>query len=168
MTRLQLLAAAVLLCGAAFVAGVFFGDHYRGTVARADKSDADASAAKTTLRRAEVVADAQATHATQTQENSDVFTQGQPARDAVARADFDRVERLRLGAEQRAATYAAMSKANAAACSGAADRLAALDAHIVRGVGVVAGLRAALDRRDAEVALLHGQLVADRVLAATP
>ena len=50
------------------------------------------------------------------------------------------------------------------ASSGIADRLEALDAHIVRGAGVVAGLGADLERRDAEVALLRGQIDADRAL----
>lgn len=105
-------------------------------------------------------------HAQRTQENSDAFTQGQPARAAVARADLDRAERLRRDAERRAATYRAAAESNAAACSGLADRLEALDAHIVRGVGVVAGLRGDLARRDAEVVLLRGQIDADRALLA--
>ena len=103
-------------------------------------------------------------HTQQTQENLDVFTSSQPARDARAGADRDRLERLRADAERRAATYRAMSQASAAACAGAADRLAALDQHVVAGVAVVAELRAGLDRRDAEVTLLKGQLDADRAL----
>lgn len=133
------------------------------TTAKADTARADAA-----LKRAGLVNSAERAHAQQTQENSDAFTKGQPARDAVARADLDRVERLLLGAEQRAATYAAMSQANAEACRGAADRLAALDGQLVAGVGVVAALRRDLGRRDAEVVLLSGQLAADRELAATP
>lgn len=109
-------------------------------------------------------AKAESTHARTTQENSDAFTISQPVRDAIARADLARVERLRLGAERRAATYRAQAQANAAACSGLADRLEALDRHIVRGAGVVAGLGSALDRRDAEVVLLRGQIDADRAL----
>lgn len=103
-------------------------------------------------------------HGAQTQENSDEFTTSQPVRDAIARADIAAAERMRLGAERRAATYHAQAQADAAACRDLADRHAAFDAHIVRGAGVVAGLRADLGRRDAEVKLLRGQIDVDRAL----
>ncbi|WP_257221281.1 hypothetical protein [Delftia sp. 60] len=61
------------------------------------------------------LATAESTHATKTQEASDAFTQVRPARDAVVRADLDRVERLRLAAERSAATARAQAQANAAA-----------------------------------------------------
>ena len=106
----------------------------------------------------------ESTHAATTIGASDAFTTSQPVRDAIARTDLARVDRLRIGADQRAATYRAHAQASAAACGGLADRHAALDAHIVRGVGVVSGLRGDLDRRDAEVALLRGVIDADRAL----
>lgn len=106
----------------------------------------------------------EAAHAQATQENSDVFTTSQPVRDAIARADLAVADRLRVSAERRAATYRAMSQANAAACGSAADRLAALDSQLVDGVGVVAALRSDLVRRDSEVKLLMGQIDADRAL----
>lgn len=116
------------------------------------------------LKAEQQTAASESTHAQKTQENSDAFTTSQPVRDAIARADLARVERLRLGAERRAATYRAQAQANAAACSGLADRLEALDRHIVRGAGVVAGLGSALERRDAEVVLQRGQIDVDRAL----
>lgn len=103
-------------------------------------------------------------HAQQTQENSDAFTTSQPVRDALARVDRAVAERLHLGAERRAATYRAMAETNATACRDLADRHAALDAHVVRGVEVVAGLRGDLVRRDAEVVLLRRQIDTDRAL----
>lgn len=103
-------------------------------------------------------------HATATQQNADAFTTAQPARDAAARDDLAIAQRLRVDAERRASTYRAMSEACAAARGDLADRLIALDAHIVRGAEVVAGLTAALEQRDAEVALLAGQISADRVV----
>jgi hypothetical protein len=109
-------------------------------------------------------AKAESTHARTTQENSDAFTISQPVRDAIARADLARVDRLRLGAERRAATNRAIAQSCAAASGDIADRLEALDRHIVRGAGVVAGLGSALERRDAEVVLLRGQIDADRAL----
>ncbi len=106
------------------------------------------------------------THAADTTKNVDQFTQGQPERDASLRADLDRSERLRLDADRRAATYKAMSASCAAASSGVADRLEALDRQLVAGVGVVGRLRGDLERRDSEVKLLRGQIDADRLLLA--
>lgn len=106
------------------------------------------------------------THAQKTQENSDGFTTSQPVRDALHRADLARHERMRSGAERRAAGYRTMAEACTAASSGIADRLAALDAQLVEGVAVVGALRSDLVRRDAEVVLLRGQIDADRALMA--
>lgn len=104
------------------------------------------------------------THAAETQENADEFVATQATRDAIARVELARAERLRTDAERRAATYRAMAESGAAACRDLADRHAALDRHIVDGTRVVADLGAALDRRDAEVALLRRQIDVDRAL----
>lgn len=106
----------------------------------------------------------ESTHAEQTIAASDQFTQGEPGRIADLERDIDRVERLRSDAERRASTYRAQAQANAAACSNLADRLEAFDRQLVAGIEVVAGLRGDLARRDAEVVLLHDQLMADRGL----
>lgn len=103
-------------------------------------------------------------HAKSTQENSDEFTTSQPVRDAIARVDVARAERLRTDAERRAATYRAQAQADAAARGDLADRLEAFDRQLVEGVAVVGELRADLVRRDAEVVLLRGQIDADRAL----
>jgi hypothetical protein len=127
---------------------------------------ATAKAARTVaaLKHEQQTAADEFTHARTTQENSDAFTISQPVRDAIARADLARVDRLRVGAERRAATYRAQAQANAAACSGLADRLGALDKHIVEGVGVVGKLREVVGRRDSEVKLLRATIDADRAL----
>jgi hypothetical protein len=132
-------------------------------------STAQAAAQRTSaaLAQAQRNAASKSTHATATQENSDAFTTSQPVRDAIARADRATADRLRVGAERRAATYRAQAQSNAAACSDLADRYAALDAHVVRGAGVVAGLGADLGRRDAEVALLRRQVDIERNLTST-
>lgn len=124
-----------------------------------------------TLKRSETAradetktAGKEATHATATQENSDAFTTSQPVRAAIARADLARVDRLRTDAERRAATYRAQAQADDAARRGLADRLEAFDRHIVEGAAVVADHRAALTRRDAEVVLLHKQMLTERAL----
>lgn len=103
-------------------------------------------------------------HAKGTQENSDEFTISQPVRDAIARAELAAAERMRLGAERRAATYRAQAQACSTAAGGIADRLEAFDRHIVEGATVVAEHRAALTRRDAEVVLLRKQIDTDRAL----
>lgn len=109
---------------------------------------------------------AESTHAQQTQKASDAYTTSQPVRDAIARADIARADRLRTDADRRAATYSAMSQSCAAASSGIADRLAALDAQLVEGVAVVADLRGDLAGRDAEVVLQRAVIDADRALTA--
>lgn len=130
-----------------------------------------ASTATASLKRSEAArtdetrtAGKEGAHAAATQENSDAFTTSQPVRDAIARADLAVAERLRLGAERRAATYRAQAEANAAACRDLADRLVAFDGHIVEGAAVVAEHRADLARRDAEVVLLRRQIDIERAL----
>ena len=110
----------------------------------------------------------ESTHAANTSKNSDEFTTSKPVRDAIARADLAIAGRLRTDAERRAATYRQIAASCSAASGGVADRLEALDAHIVRGAGVVAGLGADLERRDSEVKLLRGQIDADRELMVAP
>ena len=106
------------------------------------------------------------THTVASQENANAFTISDPVRASIARADRARVERLRLGAERRAATNRAIAQACAASAGDIANRLDALDDQLTKGIGVVADLRKDLGRRDAEVVLLHGQIVADRALIA--
>ena len=108
----------------------------------------------------------ESTHAANTSKNSDEFTTSQPVRDAIARADLALADRLRTDAERRSATYRAQATACTTASSGIADRLEALDRHIVEGATVVAEHRQALVRRDSEVKLLRGQIDADRLLLA--
>ena len=134
-------------------------DKLKVTVAQDDKARTDAA-----LKHEIKTSADESTHAAATQENSDAFTTSQPVRDAIARADLALADRLRTDAERRSATYRAQAQSCTTASSGVADRLEALDAHIVRGAGVVAGLGADLERRDAEVALLRGQIDADRAL----
>ena len=124
-----------------------------------------------TLKRSEAVrvdetktAGKESAHATATQENSDEFTTSQPVRDAIARADLARANRLRLNAEGRAAQYRAQAESGAAACRNLADRLEAFDRQLVEGVAVVGDLRKDLIRRDAEVVLLHRQMLIERAL----
>ena len=137
--------------------------HEKLKTSTAQAATGRATAALTIERQA---ATKESTHAQRTQEVSDAYTTSQPVRDALRRADLDRVDRLRSGAERRAATYRAQAAACATASSGIADRLEAFDRHIVEGAAVVAEHREALTRRDAEVVLLRGQIDTDRALMA--
>ena len=134
-------------------------------------ADIHALYAQANLKRSEaaradetLTAGKESAHAKGTQENSDEFTISQPVRDAIARAELAAADRLRLGAERRAATYRAQAQACTTASGGIADRLEAFDRHIVEGTAVVAEHRAALTRRDAEVVLLRKQIDTDRAL----
>ena len=107
----------------------------------------------------------QETHATASQENAnELLEELSRQRDATV-AGAARAERLRLDATRRSATYRSMSEAGAAACSALADRTTALDRQLAEGVGVVAELRGVVERRDAEVKALMGQIDADRALS---
>ena len=134
-------------------------DKLKVTVAQDDKARTD-SALKHEIKTS---ADESA-HAAATQENSDAFTTSQPVRDAIARTDLALADRLRTDAERRAATYRAQAQSCTTASSGIADRLEALDRHIVEGAAVVAEHRAALTKRDAEAVLLHKQMMTERAL----
>ena len=133
----------------------------RATVAEADRARATAA-----LKHEIFTASRESTHAANTSKNADEFTMSQPVRDAIARADVARADRLRAAAEGRVATYRQIAASGAAACRDLADRHAALDAHVVEGVAVVGALRGDLGRRDAEVVLLRRQIDVDRALLA--
>ena len=139
---------------------------YDAQIADMQAKQATASLKRSEAARADEIqtASKESTHAADTSKNSDEFTTSQPVRDAIARADLARAERLRTDAERRAATYRAQAQADAAARGDLADRLEAFDRQLVEGVAVVGELRADLVRRDAEVVLLRGQIDADRAL----
>lgn len=131
---------------------------------RADVAEAGRARATAALKHEAMTSLKEFGHAAATQENSDAFTLSAPVRDAIARADAARSDRLLTDAERRAATYRAMAEAGATACRDLADRHEALDRHVVEGVAVVGALRSDLVRRDAEVVLLRRQIDVDRAL----
>lgn len=161
--------AAAFLAGLAVAAASTW--HVQAWRYDAQISDIRAQYTQANLKRSEaaradetLTAGKESAHAKSTQENSDEFTTSQPVRDAIARVDVARADRLRLGAERRAATYRAQAQACTTASGGIADRLEAFDRHIVEGAAVVAEHRAALTRRDAEVVLLRKQIDTERAL----
>ena len=161
--------AAAFLAGLALAAASTW--HIQAWRYDAQIADMQAKQAAAKLKRSEAAradeiqtASKESTHAADTSKNSDEFTTSQPVRDAIARVDVARAERLRTDAERRAATYRAQAQACSTASGGIADRLEAFDRQLVEGVAVVGELRADLVRRDAEVVLLRGQIDADRAL----
>lgn len=161
--------AAAFLAGLALAAASTW--HVQAWRYDAQIADIRTQYAQANLKRSEAAradeiqtASKESTHAADTSKNSDEFTTSQPVRDAIARADLAASERLRLGAERRAATYRAQAQACSTAAGGIADRLEAFDRHIVEGATVVAEHQAALTRRDAEVVLLRKQIDTDRAL----
>ena len=139
---------------------------YDAQIADIHAKQATANLKRSEAARADEIQTAakESTHAANTSKNSDEFTTSQPVRDAIARVDVARAERLRTDAERRAATYRAQAQACTTASGGIADRLEAFDRQLVEGVAVVGELRADLVRRDAEAVLLRGQIDADRAL----
>lgn len=140
---------------------------YDAQIADIHAKQATANLKRSEAARADEIQTAakESTHAANTSKNSDEFTTSQPVRDAIARVDAARAERLRTDAERRAATYRAQAQACTTASGGIADRLEAFDRHIVEGAAVVAEHRAALAKRDAEVVLLRKQVDIERALS---
>lgn len=106
----------------------------------------------------------QDTHATASQENASELLETLSRQRDAALAAATRSERLRSDADKRAATYRAMRETDAAACRALVDRYEALDRNTVAGIGLVDQLREVVERRDAEVKALMGQITADRAL----
>lgn len=106
----------------------------------------------------------QETHATASQENANELLEELSRQRDAALAAATRSERMRNDADKRTATYRAMSEAGAAACRDLVDRYETLDRNTVAGIGLVDQLREVVERRDAEVKALMGQITADRAL----
>ena len=165
--------AAAFLVGLALAAASTW--HIQAWRYDAQIADIKAKQAAAKLKRSEAAradeiqtASKESTHAADTSKNSDEFTTSQPVRDAIARADLARAERLRTDAERRAATYRAQAQACTTASGGIADRLEAFDRQLVEGAAVVGELRTDLVRRDSEVVLLRKQIDTDRALMSEP
>ena len=164
--NITLIASFVAAIVAAAAAWAFQDARYTAEMAELRLEQTTSNLKRSEAARADEIqtASKESTHAANTSKNSDEFTTSQPVRDATARADLAIADRLRTDAERRAATYRAQAAACTTASSGIADRLEALDRHIVEGAAVVAEHRAALTKRDAEAVLLHKQMMTERAL----
>jgi len=158
----------LIALGLAAIAGV---QTWRLKTVEVDLARHEAAAATDTAKRAtayaadsDKTAGREQTHAAATQKASDAFTQAEPQRVLDLAADIARARGLLDSAVDRAARYRAQANVDAAACSRLADRSAALDRGLAEGLGVVAELKGALERRDAEVALQGSVIDADHDL----
>lgn len=102
-------------------------------------------------------------HAGAQQDNTHDYTQTLAALEAVRAADAGRIASLQHDI-RAAATRNAQLAGDAAACRNLADRHERLAAIAAEGAGVVGELVGLVERRDAQVTALQGQVAADGVL----
>lgn len=114
----------------------------------------------------ETAAAARLRHAAAQQENTHDYTRKLAALEAGRTADAARIAGLQHDI-RGAATRSAQLAGDAAACRDLADRHRRLAALAGEGAGVVGELVGLVERRDAQVAALKGQVQVDRQLLAT-
>ena len=103
------------------------------------------------------------THAAAQQDNTHDFTQKLATLEAGRAADAARIAGLQHDI-RAAATRNAQLAGDAAACRDLADQHQRLAALADEGAGVVGQLSGLVEKRDAQVNLLRGQIAADRML----
>ena len=116
-------------------------------------------AQEATEKKATAVVD----HAAAQQDNTHDYTQKLAVLEAGRTADAARIAGLQHDI-RTAATRSAQLAGDAAACRDLADRHKRLAALAGEGAGVVGQLVGLVERRDAQVNLLQGQVAADRLL----
>ena len=99
-------------------------------------------------------------HAAAQQENTHAYTQDLQRLEAARAADAGRIASLQHDI-RAAATRNAQLAGDAAACRDLADRHERLAALAAKGAGVVGELVGLVERRDAQVRALQGQMAAD-------
>ena len=119
-------------------------------------------AQEATEKKATAVVD----HAAAQQDNTHDYTQKLAVLEAGRTADAARIAGLQHDI-RTAATRSAQLAGDAAACRDLADQHQRLAALAGEGAGVVGQLVGMVERRDAQVAALKGQLQVDRQLLAT-
>lgn len=167
MTAAQLkLALAALALGLAFAAG-WTAQGWRASATasklQTSQSKKDQAQAEQSQRATEKKADAVAEHGAAQQENTHDYTQKLLALQAARAADAARIAGLQHDIRS-AATKSAQLAGDAAACRSLADQHQRLAALAGEGAGVVGQLVGLVERRDAQVGLLSGQIAADRKL----
>lgn len=112
-----------------------------------------------TEKKAEAVVE----HGAAQQENTHDYTQEMARLEAVRAADAARIAGLQHDI-RNAATRNAQLAGDAAACRDLADQHQRLAAIAAEGAGLVGDLGGLVQKRDAQVSLLRGQIVTDRTL----
>lgn len=155
-----------LLVVAAFLCG-WWAQGWRMSATLAKQETAQAKAAQTQTQQAlgatETKANARIDHAGQQQDNTHAYTQKLRELEAARLADAGRIERLQHDLRATATAHA-QAASDAAACADLRDRHQRLAAHLADGAGVVGELVGLVERRDAQVDVLHKQLLIDRRL----
>ena len=127
--------------------------HAQAAAAQAQQAQAD------TEKKAEAVVE----HGAAQQENTHDYTQELARLEAGRTADAARIAGLQHDIRS-AATRNAQLAGDAAACRDLADQHQRLAALAAEGAGLVGELGSLVERRDAQVSLLRGQIAADRTL----
>lgn len=127
--------------------------HANAAVTQAQKAQA------ATEKKAEAVVE----HGAAQQENTHDYTQEIARLEAGRAADVARITGLQLDIRS-AATRNAQLAGDAAACRDLADQHQRLAALAAEGAGLVGELGSLVEKRDAQVSLLRGQIAADRTL----
>ena len=156
----------LLLCLVGFAAGwLVNGWRADARIARTESAQSKQAAAQaqqakaaTEKKAGEVIA-----HGTAQQDNTHDYTQKLAALEAGRAADAARIAGLQHDIRS-AATRNAQLAGDAAACRDLADQHQRLAALAAEGAGVVDQLVGLVERRDAQVGLLSGQIAADRKL----
>lgn len=161
-------ALALLLAGA-----LLNGCHtsHQRDVARVERADLKAAAEKLRADTAEVarkdaviVGEKQFTHATNQQENVDVYAQKIATLEAARRADAVTAVSLRSTIAAYVANSRTQTQSDPATCQRQDDRLSTLGELLAEGADLVAEGRQLVRRRDAEIGLLLPLIVNDRQL----
>ncbi len=163
--RLKSILASLVLAfsfGAGWVVNGWRADAH---IARAESTQAkqDASQAQQAQAAIESKADAVVAHGAAQQENTHDYTQEMALLQAGRTADAARIAGLQHDISS-AATRNAQLASDAAACRDLADQHQRLATLAAEGAGVVGELSGLVEKRDAQVGLLSGQIAADRRL----
>ena len=155
-----------LLLMLAFAAGwLVNGWRADARIARTESAQSKQSAAHAEQAQAatEKKAEAVVEHGTAQQENTHDYTQKLAALEAGRAADAARIAGLQHDISS-AATRNAQLASDAAACRDLADQHQRLATLAAEGAGLVGDLGNLVQKRDAQVNLLRGQIAADRAL----
>ncbi len=157
------LAAGIALGGS----GAWWVQSLRAGAAIALRNDQQSKQALTQAQQAQQATENKAArrlqHAAAQQDNTHAYTQEIQRLEAGRTADAARIASLQHHL-RTTATQHAQAASGAAACRDLADQHQRLAALAVQGAGVVGELGDLVARRDAQVALLRGQIATDRKL----